>query len=365
MVSFNKKTRRDLGEPWWSWYRWIPERFKTPLSIVFAAVATHNHFVLDRGGKVFKQSALVIKLPQEASEEDYRTLLGILNSSTTCLWMKQMMFAKSGQRAVGAHRDRPEEVHFDFNATGLLKLPIPTADECSTVRRIAVELDGLAARLKEVLPESILRITSTFANNSLRRALAEGHEVHSSTLRRMIALQEELDWELYRIFGLSNDGACPEILNDEAQGITADSRPFLWDSEIPPDSVPQRWREPYVARRQLLRSNKELAIIEIPVYKRPWWGRQGVYGRLSRDYEGWTGEALASWLLDRLESYFDFDGRMNDEGKPTARLDIALTTVGKLADVLIVDPTDPDIAPLWNPIANYVLSCGLRSLKRV
>ena len=32
-------------------------------SIAFAFVATHNHFVLDRGGKVFKQSAPVIKLP--------------------------------------------------------------------------------------------------------------------------------------------------------------------------------------------------------------------------------------------------------------------------------------------------------------
>ena len=29
--------------------------FETPLSIAFAFVATHNHFVLDRGGKVFKQ----------------------------------------------------------------------------------------------------------------------------------------------------------------------------------------------------------------------------------------------------------------------------------------------------------------------
>ena len=37
------------------------------LSITFAFVATHNHFVLDRGGKVFKQSAPVIKLPAGAT----------------------------------------------------------------------------------------------------------------------------------------------------------------------------------------------------------------------------------------------------------------------------------------------------------
>ena len=57
--------------------------------------------------------------------------------------------------------------------------------------------------------------------------------------------------------------------------------------------------------------------------------------------------ACESWLLDRLESYFDFDGRMNDEGKPTARLDIALTTVGKLADIARQDPDFLQVGELY------------------
>ena len=57
--------------------------------------------------------------------------------------------------------------------------------------------------------------------------------------------------------------------------------------------------------------------------------------------------ALNAWLLDRLESYFDFDGRMNDEGKPTARLDIALTTVGKLADIARQDPDFLQVGELY------------------
>ena len=55
----------------------------------FAFVATHNHFVLDRGGKVFKRSAPVIKLPKGATEDDHLALLGVLNSSTACFWLKQ------------------------------------------------------------------------------------------------------------------------------------------------------------------------------------------------------------------------------------------------------------------------------------
>ena len=62
--------------------------------IAFAFVATHNHFVLDRGGKVFKQSAPVIKLPEGASEDDHLALLGLLNSAIACFWMQQVFHNK-------------------------------------------------------------------------------------------------------------------------------------------------------------------------------------------------------------------------------------------------------------------------------
>jgi cytosine/adenosine deaminase-related metal-dependent hydrolase len=38
---------------------------------------------------------------------------------------------------------------------------------------------------------------------------------------------------------------------------------------------------------------------------------------------------------------------------------------GLFADFLIVDPLSPDIGPVWNPVASYVLACGLRNLKSV
>jgi len=97
----------------------------------------------------------------------------------------------------------------------------------------------------------------------------------------------------------------------------------------------------------LTRTSAQLAVIENPLFKRPWWGRQGVYGRQARDYDGWTVEALATWQMDRLESYFDFDGRMNDAGKPTARLGIALTTVGRLADIARQDPDFLQVGELY------------------
>jgi hypothetical protein len=61
--TFNKQSYREEGRPWWEWHQAALDRVPTP-SLMFAFVATHNHFVLDRGGKVFNRSAPVIKLPR-------------------------------------------------------------------------------------------------------------------------------------------------------------------------------------------------------------------------------------------------------------------------------------------------------------
>ena len=67
------------------------EQLGPPPSIAFAFVATHNHFVLDRDGKIFKQTAPVVKLTRtSATEDDHLALLGYLNSSAACFWMKQV-----------------------------------------------------------------------------------------------------------------------------------------------------------------------------------------------------------------------------------------------------------------------------------
>lgn len=79
----------DAGLEWWEYMQFTKSPYRTPLSIAFAFVATHNHFVLDRGGKVFNRSAPVIKLPEGTSEDEHLALLGVLNSSTACFWLKQ------------------------------------------------------------------------------------------------------------------------------------------------------------------------------------------------------------------------------------------------------------------------------------
>ena len=93
---FGGKSKIQTGLEWYEYGRLSREKLRTPLSITFADVATQNHFVLDRGGRVFKRTAPVIKLAAEIDEDDHLGLLGLMNSSTACFWMKQVFHNKGG-----------------------------------------------------------------------------------------------------------------------------------------------------------------------------------------------------------------------------------------------------------------------------
>lgn len=125
-ATFDKGTYFSEGPSWWKWHQVALDRLRTPLSITFAFVATHNHFVLDRGGKVFKQSAPVIKLPIGATEDDHLALLGLLNSSTACFWMKQVFYPKATSTGdISAEKGKPEFNRYEFSGTGLESFPVP------------------------------------------------------------------------------------------------------------------------------------------------------------------------------------------------------------------------------------------------
>ena len=59
---------RAAGRTWYEWHQVTADRYRTPLSIAFGEVATHNHFVLDRGGTVLNRTAPAIKLPADSTE---------------------------------------------------------------------------------------------------------------------------------------------------------------------------------------------------------------------------------------------------------------------------------------------------------
>jgi len=349
-------TQIQRGLEWFEYSMFFRKRFETPLSIAFAFVATHNHFVLDRGGKVFKQSAPVIKLPAEATEDDHLALLGILNSSTACFWLKQNSHNKgSTVDTKGARQTQVAwENFYEFTGTTLQDFPLTATLPLARGRL----MDSLAQDLAAVSPGAVAE-----AGVPTAAALAQAHEEYTSLRGRMIAEQEELDWEVYRLYGLIDDGLTyqrevPEVALGErafeivlARKVAAGDEETAWftrHGSTPVTQIPAHWPTDYrdlVQRRlDLIASDKSIRLLETPEHKRRW---------ASESWEKQVDTALRSWLLDRLEQrHYWFD----QNGRPTP------TSIGRLADVVTRDADLVSVLELWSGRRDQSVATSLAAL---
>lgn len=364
IVSFGGKTQKDMGAAWWGWYRWVGERYSLPLTITFSEVATHNHFVLDRGGKVFKQTAPVIKLPAEATEDEHLGLLGLLNSSVACFWLKQVCHNKGSTVDQHGARQRtaPFEDFYAFNSTKVAEFPLIDARPLD----LACRLDTLSSERAATLPDALLREGQPLPT---RATLDAARREAESLRQRMIALQEELDWRCYRLYGLLPEGAAelehpnpPEVLLGErafeivlARRMAEGKESTTWferHGSAPITEVPAHWPVDYRAvvelRIALIGSDRNIDLIERPEYKRRW---------NTPSWEEQEQAALRDWLLARLESarYWprgkgreDAAGAAGGAGEPAQ-----LSSINRLADAARLDADLMQIAELYAGRADF------------
>ncbi|MFB6627585.1 BREX-2 system adenine-specific DNA-methyltransferase PglX [Streptomyces sp. NPDC056374] len=338
----------ERGMAWHEWQELYPSKLRTDRSIAFAFVATHNHFVLDRGGKVFKQSAPIIKLPEGATEEQHLELLGVLNSSTACFWLKQVSQGKGGSGLGRGLQDEEWEERYEFTGTKLQDFPLPAELPIELGRA----LDSLALDLASHEP-SVVGIGATPARWSFDQA----REAHSSLRARMTALQEELDWTVYSSYKLlapeevarttlPRAGDAPEVALGErafeivlARKVAAGKADTAWferHGSTPVTEIPARWPDEYKAvvqaRIDIINSRKDIALIERPECKRRW---------ASESWEKKEKEALRTWLLDRCE-----DEKLWFALRDGFRAPRTLT-VSQLADALRQDADVQAVAELY------------------
>ena len=295
---------KDAGLSWFEYMQHTASAYRTEMSIAFAEVATHNHFVLDRGGKVFKQTAPVIKLPVEASEDEYLGLLGLLNSSVGLFWLRQSCHNKGdstdseGARVTGD----PAFDTYQFASTRVAQFPLAEQRPLELARR----LDALAREHESHLPAALA------AQLPLSRAELDAHRTQADALlAHMVALQDELDWWGYRAYGLLDDDltfageplgialgerAFEIVLARRIEAGEVETNWFARHGSTPIIEVPARWPADYRAlierRIALIESHPWIGLLERPEYKRRW------------NQPGWAEleqAALRGWLLDRLE----------------------------------------------------------------
>ncbi|MDL1949822.1 BREX-2 system adenine-specific DNA-methyltransferase PglX, partial [Acidobacteria bacterium ACD] len=291
------------GRPWWEHLEHYKDKLRTPLSIAFAFVATHNHFVLDRGGKVFKQSAPVIKLPPTATEDDHLGLLGLLNSSTACFWMKQVCHNKGATSDTGILQADPEKFRFEFDGTKLSQFPLTvlTERQRGCVTTLAMELQACGDALGGPwVAEAVER--SLNASKPLKDELDAVVARRDAIRSRMVRLQEELDWLCYELYGLLDRGDPAGSLAwthpiESMPPLAADARPYRRRGMEADES----WAAIDRLRWSVLQADHQIGLIERPEYKRRWFRSAGAYDDRNLSDQMLIERALRSWLLDRLE----------------------------------------------------------------
>lgn len=318
-----------------------------------AFVATHNHFVMDRGGKVFNRHAPVIRLRDGTSEDDHLALLGLLNSSTACFWLKQVSHNKGSQGINEGFKSQEWERFFEFTGTKLQEFPLPDGAPLDRSRR----LDSLAQDLGAVEPAAVCQ--GPPSRDRLNRALTEQDRIRGE----MIATQEELDWEVYRLYGLLDEDltapgdSMPEIkLGERAFEIVlarkmasgeVETEWFARHGSTPITELPEHWPAAYRSivehRMRIIEERPDIALIERPECKRRW---------AAKPWAVQEKAALRDWLLDRLEAE-----HLWRDGKKARALSVA-----QLADRIGADADCRSVLALYCGRDDYDLTAELTKL---
>lgn len=306
---FGGGTYKSAGRPWYEWHQVTKDRYSTPLALAYAAVATHCHFIVERGQHVFKQTAHLIKLDATASLDDYLAVAGLLNSSVLNFWARHTLHRVGGRSSGTKRQSESWAQRLDFAAKLIAQAPIV---KCARERVIALakKLDELGRIADEHRPKAVL--AGDRLPNELADALARAHELVIRTRASMVALQEELDWTCYAAFGLVHQDAALDV--DQIEPIQSQHRPFAirlaqmaeegdatkyWFEAAgvsPVSEIPTCYavatRERMQRRLELAESDEVVGLLEAPEYKRRWepieWSEQ-------------LDTALFDWLAARIE----------------------------------------------------------------
>jgi hypothetical protein len=225
---------------------------------------------------------------------------------------------------------------YQIDGTKLKQFPVVEMADLTLVTAIQNAADAVAANS----PDKVLAAWAG-GDGSLAEALDAARNLCDLHRRRMIYWQEELDWQVYELYGLIDPEDQLALHGREAMDLLADRGLSLGERTFeifmarqmargtfettwferhkdagsrpitePPQDWPEAYMAVYVRRHHAIQENKNINLIERPEYKRRWntdpWAKR-------------QQAALEKWLLTRLESYFHDADRMVDAPGEAAR----------------------------------------------
>lgn len=343
-ATFSGGTYDEVGEPWYRYHQMSVDKITARLTVVSPEIATHGHFVPQRRGLLFTQTAPLFVLNQE---DDEATLLvsAAVNSPVVLLWLKQVCFSKR-------ESDEPESgTYYEFAGGKVQQLPLTERlvaalkgkkDEVSIrlthlskacwergQQLSSLALRKLFERPGEAYHDWNSKLPGYVSPNpelglpfekaaALRSSYGQARAIRNRLHAEMISRQEEMDWLIYAVYGLLPQDHPAAQAETEPAALEREQRPFvLWalaegkyDDAV--KLIPKDWpavrKRLWDARLAAIRDNEHIRCIEQPVYKRRWdeqWkvGNQWRCGPIA--YAAEFVDAFEWWLREKAEWWLE------------------------------------------------------------
>jgi hypothetical protein len=336
--------KKETSLRWFEFRRLARAKFEKPFNILNPHIATHCHFVISNHQICFKEKAIAIALRSEYNENNLHLCSAWLNSSLVLELLKRECFNKGAGE--DEHRDR-----YEFAGEKLRSLQLPKwldealhGKEQGFGERLAVlshkcwqrgqqlpafalakvfeKPDEAYAKWNTSLPGYVppaKELVPPFATEKELRLRLQAATARREQLRaEMIALQEEMDWLVYRAYGLLPEDSLATGTGTEPDPLQESERPFrFWANAngdfdkavaLIPDSWPKQRRELWKARLAAIRDNEHIRRIEAPVYKRRWDEQWKVSNRWIAGPIAYAQElvdAFRYWLAEKAEWHLE------------------------------------------------------------
>ncbi len=326
------QTQIDRGLKWYEYSLLFPERTKAGMAISWVEIATHNHALIFNKPLIANRSNPIFEI-KELNPIGYDLLSAILNSPPVLFCLKQVCYNKGAG-------DAEEKDRFEYAGGKVEQLPIPNiiaialeGEENALSKRLT-NLSQVCSEHGQLLPSLSMKklfekegeaydswnrslpgyipphplIGDPFTDSaSLQDALSKVISEREMLRAQMIALQEEMDWLVYEVYGLIDEKAdCKMQSDDLPESISLGQRPFeIWtdakeDLNAACELIPEDWSEDrrrlWINRFIAIRDNEHIQRIEKPVYKRRWYQPASYEKQFEKAYVWWLMEKAEWWL---------------------------------------------------------------------
>jgi hypothetical protein len=319
-ATFSGETYDEAGQAWYKYHQMTVSHITAPWCIVYPEIGTHAHFVVQEKGKLFTQTAPLLRASNN-DEPTNHALAGLLNSSTALFLLKQTCFSKREAE------DAVADTYFEFAGGKVRALPVPerfqkelnengTRILCDRLISLSRECRGAGRQLESHSFMALFEVVERGSGKTFHEAMRSSITRREEVQRKMIALQEELDWVVYAIYGLLPEDD-PAVQTFQEPGcLDREQRPFrIWeraagDYQHAVGMIQNGWspeqRNLWESRLRAIRDKEHVRRIEQSVYKRRWdeqWklGNEWRSGEIA--YASEFVDAFEVWLKDKAEAW--------------------------------------------------------------